>query len=101
MLNHLKSSHSPSRRDLLKANFSKPTPHIASLMVQARPEHIQSLTPELNKMAGVEVHASADNGRMVVTVEADNDQHLLDLITAIEMRDHVINASLVYHQIED
>jgi nitrate reductase NapAB chaperone NapD len=52
-------------------------------------------------MIGVEVHASANTGRMVVTIEADDDQHLLDLITAIQMQDHVINASLVYHQIED
>jgi nitrate reductase NapD len=94
------NQQSPSRRDLLKGGFSRPTPHIASLMVQARPEHIPALTPQLNAISGVEVHASADNGRMVVTVEADSDQHLLDLITAIETRQHVINTALVYHQIE-
>jgi nitrate reductase NapD len=101
MLNNLKTNSSPSRRDVLKASFTSPTPHIASLMVQARPEHIPTLTPVLNSISGVEVHASADNGRMVVTVEADNDQHLLDLISAVETREHVIIASLVYHQIED
>ena len=91
--------HSPSRRDLLKAKFTRST--IASLMVQARPEHIPALTPELNAISGVEVHASSAAGRMVVTVEADDDQHLLDLITAIQMTERVINACLVYHQVED
>lgn len=92
---------SQSRRDLLKAKISHSTSHIASLVVQVRPEHIPALTPQLDEMIGVEVHASANTGRMVVTIEADDDQHLLDLITAIQMQDHVINASLVYHQIED
>lgn len=91
----------PSRRDLLKARFLKPAGQIAGLMIQARPEHIKALTPSLNAINGIEVHGTSDKGRMVVTVEAENDQHLLDLISAIERREHVITASLVYHQIED
>jgi nitrate reductase NapD len=101
MTNHSANQHSLSRRNLLKAELVRSTPAIASLMVQARPVHIPALIPELNAISGVEVHASADNGRMVVTVEADDDQHLLNLISTIEMREHVINASLVYHQVED
>ncbi len=93
--------HSQSRRDLLKANISHSTSHIASLVVQVRPEHIPALTPQLNEIAGVEVHASANTGRMVVTIEANDDQHLMDLFSAIERQDHVFNASLVYHLIEE
>ena len=93
--------HSPSRRDLLKANISTPTSHIASLVVQVRPEHIPAVTPKLDDIPSLEVHASANTGRMVVTIEADDDQHLMDLISAIQGQEHVINASLVYHQIED
>ena len=96
------AEHSSSRRNLLQGKFSgaSSTGTIASLMVQARPEHMPTLTPVLNAISGVEVHASAPTGRMVVTVEADDDQHLLDLITAVQMTEHVINASLVYHQVE-
>ncbi len=93
--------HTPSRRDLLKARVVRPAPQIASLMVQVRPEHIPALTPELNAIDGIEVHGSSGNGRMIVTIEAENDQQLLDLISTIEQWDHVITASLVYHQIED
>jgi len=100
MIDH-NTLHKPSRRDLLKARLIRPSPQIASLMVQARPNHIPELTLELNALSGIEVHASSENGRVVVTVEAEDDQHLLDLISAIEAKDHVITASLVFHQIED
>ncbi len=93
------SHHVASRRDFLKVKSSPTT--IASLMVQARPEHMESLTPQLNAMDGVEVHASADTGRMVVTVEAVDDQHFMTLVSAIQDQQYVINAQLVYHQIED
>ncbi len=101
MATTINPQNSPSRRDFLTNRATRSTPHIASLMVQARPEFIPDLTPTLNGISGVEVHASADTGRMVVTVEAADDQHLLELITAVQMTEHVINASLVYHQIED
>ena len=101
MIGHKTAPHSPSRRDVLKARIIRPMPQIASLMIQARPEYIPALTPGLNAIDGIEVHGSSDNGRIIVTVEARNDQQLLDLITTIEQTDHVITASLVYHQIED
>ncbi len=99
MLNRPANGISASRRDFLKAKISRTT--IASLMIQARPEHMASLTPDLNAMEGVEVHASAVTGRMVVTVEARDDQHFMDLVSAIQDQKHVINAQLVYHQIEE
>ncbi|NQV99114.1 MAG: chaperone NapD [Rhodospirillales bacterium] len=99
MKNRSVSRHVASRRDFLKAKSSPSI--IASLMVQARPEHIPALTPELNAIEGVEVHASADTGRMVLTIEAMDDQHFMGLFDAVQGQKHVINAQLVYHQIED
>ncbi|MBC8240031.1 MAG: chaperone NapD, partial [Alphaproteobacteria bacterium] len=79
----VKVASNPSRRDMITARFSKPDHlhsdqphaggHIASLMVQARPQHMAQLTPLLTAIPGVEVHGSNDQGRMIVTVEADND----------------------------
>lgn len=101
MKDQLEAMPRPSRRDLITGRFSRNTGPIASLMVQAWPEFIPELTPTLNAIPGVEVHASEANGRMVVTVEADSDAHLLDTISHIERTEHVVTASLVYHQIED
>ena len=101
MNNLRQSTKTPSRRDLLSGRFSPDTSHIASLMVQAWPDHLSEVTPLLNAIPGVEVHASEANGRMVVTVESDSDARLLDAISSIERTEHVVTASLVYHQIED
>lgn len=100
MLSHKENRQAPTRRGLLKADFLRPAPQIASLMVQARPDHFSTLTPVLNAIDGVEVHASAENGRMVVTVEADTDQQLMEKIDRLQSQEHVITVSLVYHQIE-
>lgn len=88
-----------SRRGFLNLKPSRSI--IASLMVQARPENFSSVTPALNAMEGVEVHVSGETGRMVVTVEAENDQQFMDMVSDIQNQKHVINAQLVYHQIED
>ncbi|MBL6952308.1 MAG: chaperone NapD [Alphaproteobacteria bacterium] len=104
-------TRNPSRRELITARFSQSNHlqsgqvhsggHIASLMVQARPQHMAQLTPVLAAIPGVEVHGSNDQGRMIVTVEADNDGHFMDIMGRIEGTENVVMASLVYHQIED
>ncbi|NQU58376.1 MAG: chaperone NapD [Rhodospirillales bacterium] len=91
----------PSRRDLITARFSDQKYQIASLLVQARPENIPGLTIQLNTLTGIEVHDSDARGRMILTVEAENDYGLLGAITKVENTKGVITTSLVYHQIEE
>jgi len=90
----------PSRRDLMTGRFDRASLHVASLLVQAWPERIAGLIPVLNGIAGVEVHDNDERGRVIVTVEAANDAGLIGAITNIERTDGVINASLVYHQVD-
>lgn len=75
--------------------------HIASLIVQAWPDRLAHLQPLLNRIPGVETHGSDAAGKLVVTVEAESDAHLVELIGAIEAAEGVITASLVYHQLEE
>ncbi len=103
---HGNMASNPSRRDLITGRSSQPGDarsggHVASLMVQARPQHMDHLAPALTAISGVEVHGSNDAGRMIVTVEADNDGHFMDIMSRIEGTENVVMASLVYHQIED
>jgi nitrate reductase NapD len=91
----------PSRRDLITARFSEQQFHIASLLVQARPEEIPGLKVQLNRLQGIEVHDTDARGRMILTVEAKDDRGLLGAITQIEKTKGVITTSLVYHQIEE
>ncbi len=91
----------PSRRDLITARFSRDSYHIASLLVQARPDQISDLTPQLGAISGVEVHNTDERGQMVLSVEASSDSRLLDAISDIERASGVITVSLAYHQSED
>jgi len=99
MKNHSTAQNVTSRRGFLK--LASTPKIIASLMVQARPEHFVTVIPALDAMQGVEVHASGETGRMVVTLEAIDDQQFMDMVSAIQNQKHIINAQLVYHQIED
>jgi periplasmic nitrate reductase NapD len=91
----------PSRRDLITARFTEQRFHIASLLVQARPENIPELTTELNLQGGIEVHDTDARGKMILTVEAENDKGLMNAITHVEQTKGVLTTSLVYHQIEE
>ena len=91
----------PSRRAFLSGQVPESTAHIVSLIVQARPEEMPVIQLHLDNMKGIEVHATGDNGRMVVTAEALSDSQLIAQIGDIESTKGVILVSLVYHQIED
>jgi len=93
-------STDPSRRDVIKARFSRESDHIASLLVQAWPERIPALIPRLESLTGIEVHQKDEKGQLIVTVEAGSDRKLLNAISDIEQTVGVITVSLVYHQIE-
>lgn len=95
-------TQTPSRRDLLKGRFTPRRQfHVASLMVQAWPDRMADIQPALNRIPGVEVHQSTPEGRLVITVETENDDGLMDIIRQVERTDGVVTASLVYHQFED
>ena len=52
-------------------------------------------------MAGVEVHAATEDGRLIVTVEDDNDRVLADTVLSLHDVPGVLSAAMVYHQYED
>jgi nitrate reductase NapD len=51
---------------------------------------------QLEEEDGVEVHAVTDNGRLVVTIEKEDQQQTGDLLHKFQTLDHVITASMVY-----
>lgn len=89
-----------SRRALLTGRATR-APQIASLLVQARPERLASIAPEIARLDGAECHATDAPGRLIVTLEMDSDAGLVSAMSSIAEIDGVITASLVYHQIED
>ena len=74
--------------------------NIAGVVIHARPEKLAGVEAQLLELPGVEVHATAEDGRMVVTVE-DEESRLGDTVMAFHNVDGVLSASLIYHHFED
>ena len=72
--------------------------HLASLVVQVRPERQDALCAALDRM-GVEVHA-AQGGKLVVTIEAPDEAALADTMNRMNLLDGVYSATLVFHSYE-
>jgi nitrate reductase NapD len=74
--------------------------HIASAVVRTRPENLAAVRARINELAGVEVHVQTPDGRLVVTVEADDRQGAADKLFALHGLPQVLSAALVYEQSE-
>jgi nitrate reductase NapD len=74
--------------------------NISSVLVNARSEKIAQVQHGLLALAGVEVHAVTEEGRLIVTIEADSDQAVANMFEEINHLPGVLSASMVYHQYE-
>lgn len=74
--------------------------NISSLVVAALPAQAVSVQASLTALPGVEVHAVAGDGRMVVTIDADSDDATVELFETIRQLPGVLSAAMVYHQHE-
>ena len=74
--------------------------NISSVILGVSPIDTAAVSGQLLALAGVEVHAVAEDGRMIVTIEAASDGATVDIFEAIRLMPGVLSASLVYHQYE-
>lgn len=74
--------------------------NISSIIVNPAPGQVEAVRARLAQMPGVEVHAMADDGRMIITLETDGDGSTIDAFEAINRTEGVLSASMVYHQTE-
>lgn len=74
--------------------------NISSLIVAVLPERSAEVQAGLAALSGVEVHAVAEDGRMIVTIESDSDGATVQQFETIRQLPGVLSASMVYHQLE-
>lgn len=74
--------------------------NISSIIVHPGPGQAEVVRARLEALAGVEVQAVAEDGRMIVTVETESDGAMVDAFDAINRTEGVLSASMVYHQTE-
>jgi len=75
--------------------------NISGVLVHAYPEKVASVSSKLEAMQGIEVHASTDEGKIVVTVEQLDDGNLADTVLDLQDMPGVLSASMIYHHFED
>jgi len=92
---------SRTRRDILKGRLTNKNHHIASVLVQGWPDKMPAIESELTTLAGVESHGSNETGKLILTLEAENDAGLVETMGLIQMAEGVVNVSLVYHHMEE
>jgi len=74
--------------------------NISSVIVIPHPDHIEAVRLHLQEIDGVELHAVSPEGKMIVTVETDDDRSTTGTYECISQLDGVMSASMVYHQYE-
>ena len=75
--------------------------NICGVLVHARPENIEVVSERLLMVDGVEIHGSNEDGRMVVTLEEDDNDRMADALMDFQKLEGVISASMIYHHSED
>lgn len=73
--------------------------HIASFIVQHRPESAAALDAAVAALPGAEV-ALREGGRSVLLCEAADERELLDRVEGLREVDGVIGISLAHHHAE-
>lgn len=74
--------------------------NISSVIIGALPANAEQVAAQLRLLAGVEVHAVADDGRMIVSIESASEDATVNTFEAIRQLPGVLSASLVFHQYE-
>lgn len=74
--------------------------NISSAIVYGRPDQEAALRAQLVTMPGVEVHAATPDGKLVITIEADNDREAVTTYEAIERLPGVLSMAMIFQQSE-
>ncbi len=64
--------------------------NISSAIVHAQPGHAEVVRRALAAIAGVEIHAVSDEGKLIITIESPGDRETADTFEAISQMDHVM-----------
>lgn len=74
--------------------------NISSALVHAHPSNTAAVQERLIALQGVEVHGISPEGKMIVTIESDDDDTTLATYTRIGQLEGVLAAAMIYNQSE-
>jgi len=74
--------------------------NVSSVIVNARDGQLATVQELLLQQAGIEIHATSPEGKLIVTIETESDRETIAAYERIGQTDGVLSAAMVYHQIE-
>ncbi|MBK6637863.1 MAG: chaperone NapD [Rhodocyclaceae bacterium] len=74
--------------------------NISSAIVIPNPDRIDMVVAALKLMSGIEVAVVSPEGKIIVTIESDDDRGTLQTYEALSLQEGVLSVSMVYHQKE-
>ncbi len=75
--------------------------NICGILVHAHPDGFDAVKKRLLAVQGVEVHGMSDEGRVVVTLEEENEDTMAESLLTVQRLEGVISASMIYHHNEE
>lgn len=75
--------------------------NISGIVVHALPENTEALRTQMAALAGVEVHATQDDGRIVITIEDTPDAVPSDTIMQVQLLPGVLSAAMIYNYCDE
>lgn len=75
--------------------------HISSLLVSARPSALDDVEQQLTRINIAEVAHIDPRGKVIVTLETEDESAIVQALTDIQLIDGVVSAALVFHQVDD
>ncbi|MDO5644058.1 MAG: chaperone NapD [Paracoccus sp. (in: a-proteobacteria)] len=75
--------------------------NICGCLVHVAPASLDAARAQIASMEGVEIHATTEEGRMVVVVEDTDSMRASDIIMEIHQVPGVLSLTLNYHHFED
>ena len=78
-----------------------PAVHISSVLVTAQPQLLNDIAATLNDIQIAEVAHVDPMGKVIVTLETSNESEIVQALTDMQVMEGVVNASLVFHQIDE
>lgn len=74
--------------------------HISGVIVHAKPDQLPDIRASLSHMEGVEIHADNAEGKLVVTVEKEDEQSTTAVFEQFYQIPGLLSATMVYHHFE-
>ena len=71
--------------------------HISGVLIHVKPEQQKSIEQQILNFSGTEIHASTEKGKIIITIDVENDHQITDTIMDVNNLKGVLSAVMVYH----